>query len=124
ETSLPGTAWALRQTSTGRVLAQHQREHLETRILPGSVAKVVTALAALEQGHADLRVRCPRRLTLHGRVLDCVHPAHATPFTLAEALAHSCNTYFTRLGARLDRGAWQRLAGRLGVPAFDDATVR
>lgn len=123
DTLLPGAAWSLRETSTGRIVAQHQPQHLETRILPGSIAKVVTALAALEQEQAGLQVRCPRRLTLHGRVLDCVHPAHATPFTLAEALAYSCNTYFTRLGARLDRGAWQRLAIRLGVPAVDDATV-
>ena len=123
EAADPGAAWSLRETSTGRILAQHQAAHLDTPVLPGSIAKVVTALAALEQGEADLRVQCPRRLTLHGRVLDCVHPARAAPFTLAEALAHSCNTYFTRLGARLERGAWQRLAARLGVPAFDEATT-
>lgn len=118
EPSSAGSAWSLRQTSTGQIIAQHQPEHLETRILPGSLAKVITALAALDQGRADLRVVCPRRLTLHGRALDCVHPAQAAPFTLTAALAHSCNTFFTRLGARLDRAAWERLAVRLGVPAF------
>lgn len=116
--SLAGSAWSLRHTSTGQIIAEHQPEHLEARILPGSLAKVVTALAALDQGQADLRVVCPRRLTLQGRALDCVHPAQAAPFTLTAALAHSCNTFFTRLGARLDRAAWERLAVRLGVPAF------
>lgn len=121
EPSLAGAAWSLRQTSTGRTVAQHQPEHLDTRMLPGSLAKVITALAALDQGHAEVRLVCPRRLTLHGRVLDCMHPAQAAPFTLRSALAQSCNTFFTRLGARLDRTAWARLATRLGVPAFDMA---
>lgn len=114
-----GVAWRLRRTSTNEVLAEHQPAHLETRVLPGSVAKVVTTLAALEQGQGDLLVHCPLRLTRHGRALDCVHAPRAAPFTLVEALAHSCNTYFAQLGDRLDVAAWQRLATRLGVPASE-----
>lgn len=112
----PGAAWRLRRISTGEVLADHQAPRLREPILPGSVAKVVTALAALEQGRGDERVICATRLTLHDRTLDCAHPPRAEPFGLADALAQSCNTFFTRLGATLDIGAWQRLAARLGVP--------
>ncbi len=114
--SVPGVSWRLRRTSSGEVLASHASAHLDTDVLPGSVAKVVTALAALEQGQGDLQMVCPRRLSLHGRTLDCVHPARARPFGLEDALAHSCNAYFARLGAGLDVGRWQRLATRLGVP--------
>ena len=121
DTATAGAAWRLRETSTGRVLATHQPAHLDADLWPGSLAKVVTALAALEQGEAHLRVACPRRLAMHGRELDCVHPASALPFTLADALAHSCNTYFVRLAARLDVAAWQALATRLGVPAASGA---
>ncbi len=117
DTHHPGAAWQLRVTSTGAVVAEHLPERLASPILPGSVAKVVTALAALDQGRDGLRVACPRRLTIQGRQLDCVHPPRAEPFTLADALAHSCNTYFTRLADTLDFTAWQRLAERLGVPA-------
>src|SRR5690606_1849984 len=106
----------LRVTSTGAVVAEHQPRRLESPVLPGSVAKVVTALAALEQGRDTLRVVCPRRLTVEGRQLDCVHPARPEPFTLADALAHSCNTYFTRLAATLDVTAGQRPAEPLRAP--------
>lgn len=112
----PGAAWRLRRTSTGEVLADHQAPRLREPILPGSVAKVVTALAALEQGRGNERVICATRLTLHDRTLDCAHAPRAEPFGLADALAHSCNTFFTHIGATLDVAAWQRLAARLGVP--------
>lgn len=112
----PGIAWHLRRTSSGETLASHAAVQLETHVLPGSLAKVVTALAALEQGQGDLQVICSRRLSVDGRTLDCAHPARAASFGLEDALAHSCNTFFARLGARLDQSAWQRLATRLGVP--------
>lgn len=110
-------AWEVRRTSTGETVATNQGTQLERQVLPGSVFKVVTALAALEQRRADLGVVCPRQLTVRGRTLDCVHPVRAEPMDLGRALADSCNTYFVALGARLDRAAWHRTATRLGVPA-------
>jgi SpoIID/LytB domain protein len=109
-------AWVVRRASTGAPLASHNVAHLDTPVLPGSLYKVVLARAAIEQGIADLSVACPRRLTAHGRVLDCVHPAAIGPLELAQALAYSCNTYFARLASRLDAHQWARTAKRLGAP--------
>lgn len=109
-------AWEVRRTSTGALIASHNRAHLDTAVLPGSLYKVLLARAAVEQGITDLAVACPRRLTVHGRVLDCVHPPAVGLLDLAQALAYSCNTYFARMAGRLDKDQWARTVQRFGAP--------
>jgi stage II sporulation protein D len=71
---------------------------------PGSTIKPFTALAALQTGIIthDARIRCRQKSKREDVVDNCSHPPNLAPFTLAEALAQSCNYYFASLGERLN----------------------
>lgn len=73
--------------------------------MPGSTMKPFTALAALRAGliDTDSRTVCPGRFTGLDFSLPCVHADHLPPFTPAQAIAYSCNSYFATLGQRLGR---------------------
>jgi penicillin-binding protein 2 len=67
---------------------------------PGSIAKVITAGAALERGlvkpsHAMV---CQGSLKIGDRVFRCWNEEGHGPLTLPEALMVSCNVYFMQLG--------------------------
>jgi len=96
---------------TGELLAVWNRRAAFDRALPpGSTAKLVTATAALEQGvlAPDDRILCRRVPRLLGQPFHCVHPATGQAFTLASALAYSCNYFFAELSARLTAAALAR----------------
>ena len=67
-------------------------ELLDTPILPGSIMKTVTLVAALESQviEPDTARLCRRTVTVGGRTYTCSHPDLKRPLTAAEALAHSC----------------------------------
>ena len=87
-------------------------------MLPGSIAKVATLIAALEAGviQPATRMTCPRRLEVDGHRLDCSHPDLGRPLDAVEALAHSCNGYFADIAGRLRRDDLDRAFGQLGLP--------
>ena len=93
---------------TGRLLAA-VNPRLATRqaFPPGSTIKPFLALAALESGriHRTERRRCRGGERRETRNLLCSHRSFASPLTLTQALAHSCNDYFLALGERLGEGA-------------------
>ena len=72
---------------------------LDTPILPGSVIKTVTLVAALESQVIEPETArlCRRTVTVDGRRYVCSHPDLKRPLTPAEALAHSCNDFFVSL---------------------------
>lgn len=89
---------------SGKVLAAYDLPRAAQRVVrPGSAIKPF-ALATLAD-HGLLRepsaVHCSRQLNIAGRKLNCGHPAVVGSLGAEEALAYSCNTYFTTMGAKL-----------------------
>lgn len=107
--------------TTWRNLLEHPDDPLQNRAVqntypPGSVFKIVMAVAALEHGHDprqkffcrgysmiyDHRYRCHRRGG-HGAV------------DLHDAIKYSCNVYFHQLGQRLSIDTIAEVARRFGL---------
>jgi peptidoglycan glycosyltransferase len=70
---------------------------------PGSVFKVITATAALEEDVAFKKFRCEGSMTINGYVLrDYKGTAHGE-IDLEKALVKSCNLAFSQMGLQLGR---------------------
>lgn len=83
----------------------------------GSIFKVVTALAALEDGafHPTTSVDCAGFLLLGNHRFGCwKEDGHGTQ-TLVRALANSCNVYFYTAGVRAGVDAISKKATELGL---------
>jgi cell division protein FtsI/penicillin-binding protein 2 len=94
--------------ATGEILAEWNRKLAFHQVYsPGSTAKLVAAAVALENGvlSPQNRISCRRVPELLGEPYRCTHPAVIEPFTLAGALANSCNYFFAALSTRLDAAA-------------------
>lgn len=84
---------------------------------PGSVFKIVTALAALEAGvvKESETVYCPGFVDLGNHRFHCwKHGGHGT-VSLISAMAGSCDTYFYDLSQRVGIDRIQAMATRLGL---------
>ncbi|MBM3269985.1 MAG: hypothetical protein FJZ01_20310, partial [Candidatus Sericytochromatia bacterium] len=95
----------------GRILAfAGGRERLREAAPPGSLAKLVTAYAALRAGRTDgaRRIACTGRFAGHA----CAR-AHGA-LTLEEALAQSCNVHFMKLGTEAGAPALVAAAREFG----------
>lgn len=72
---------------------------------PGSVFKLITASAALEENITDTDVAgdfyCHGYEKVEDRVINCWTTAHEGPETLRRALMNSCNPALIQLGARV-----------------------
>jgi penicillin-binding protein 2 len=71
---------------------------------PGSIFKLVSVSAALEQHviSQDTIVNCRGHLTFAGRNYHCARTTGHGELTTCEAVAHSCNILFFEIGKRLD----------------------
>jgi SpoIID/LytB domain protein len=114
-------AYLVIDLQTGRRLAIRRENVLRTAVPPGSIAKIATLMAAL-----DARVVtpgatfvCGRRTAVEGETVTCSHPSLGRPLTLAEAVAHSCNSAFASIASRLRREDFDRALGALGLPPSD-----
>lgn len=90
--------------TTGEVLAVWNPEAAFGRVYPpGSTAKIVEGAVALQEGliSPSDRIFCRRLPELLGEAYRCSHPQAVEPFTLATALANSCNYFFAALSIRL-----------------------
>ncbi len=88
----------------GRVLAAYHLDVAARRVVhPGSSVKPFTLLALLQAGKIDAHTAllCKRTVSIQGRKLDCTHPATPEPLLPSNALAYSCNSYFTMVATRL-----------------------
>ena len=72
-------------------------------VAPGSSIKPFTLLELLQSGKvaAQTALLCKRFVSIDGHKLDCSHPKTDQPLDPAEALAYSCNSYFTEVALRL-----------------------
>jgi penicillin-binding protein 2 len=89
---------------SGRVIAASHLGVASRRVAaPGSSIKPFTLLALLQSGkvNGQTSLMCKRFVSISGRKLDCSHPATTDPLGPAEALAYSCNSYFTTVALRL-----------------------
>lgn len=115
----PQAAYLIRQLDEGaRTIAEARPDVLDTPVLPGSVVKAATLVAAFETGTIDVTTThlCRRVVTADGVRYTCSHPDLKRPLTPAEALAHSCNDFFVSLAARLPREALNRVRIAAGLP--------
>jgi stage II sporulation protein D len=112
----PEAAVEVIDLKTGRAVFTQRADVLDRPTWMASVAKVFTLRAALDAGLVDARTRipCRGRITLGPRTVQCVHPAFAQPLSAVEALAHSCNSFFTSL--RLPPGAVASAFSGAGLP--------
>ncbi|HKL56543.1 MAG: penicillin-binding protein 2 [Roseovarius sp.] len=89
---------------------------------PGSVFKMVTALAALEDDQADLgeTVYCPGHLEVSGRRFHCWKSAGHGNVDLHSALRESCDVYFYEMALRTGIEKISEMARRLGLGVQHD----
>lgn len=90
---------------------------IQSQYSPGSVFKIVMALAGLEQGvvKEHTTVNCPGSVSLYGRRFRCWYAPGHGPVQLADAIQHSCNVYFYLLGAKLGIEKIAAFSRRLGL---------
>ncbi len=84
---------------------------------PGSTFKMVTALAALEEGLFDERdtVWCPGHLEVSNRRFHCWKRAGHGHMNLNTALRESCDVYFYELALKVGIDKISAMAERLGL---------
>ncbi len=70
---------------------------------PGSIAKLVTAAAALENNviTPTTTITCPGSVTIGDRTFHCWNRDGHGPMMLREALMQSCNVYFMQVSRKL-----------------------
>jgi penicillin-binding protein 2 len=74
-----------------------------TAYAPGSVYKIVTSLAAQVEGimTPDVTIDCPGHYDYKGRRFHCHNRSGHGAVNLVDAIAHSCDVYFYRVGEML-----------------------
>jgi len=114
----PGPAYLVLELPSQRVVAEARPDVLGNAVLPGSIIKLATLIAAVEDGLVDesTRIACRRTITVDGTRLTCVHPDLHRPLDAAEALGYSCNVFFTTVAQRLRRSSLDASLVRLGLP--------
>lgn len=119
----PAPAYFIRSLDTPTDRRESRSEILDTPVLPGSIVKAVTLVAALESGVIDVDTRriCRRVVTVDGQRFSCSHPDLKRPLSPAEALAHSCNDFFAALAPRLPRQAFNAARVASGLPPINAA---
>jgi stage II sporulation protein D len=119
-----GVAWFVRGLEDTRQRQEARADILDSPVLPGSVIKAASLVAALEAGiiQPDSARMCRRVVTVDGRKYVCSHPDLKRPLTPAEALAHSCNDFFLSLAPRLTREAFNAVRRAAGVPPIASDT--
>lgn len=92
---------------------------IQDHFAPGSTFKVVTALAALAEGHTHIheKIFCPGHFKLGGTRWRCWRDRGHGQVDLRNSLAWSCDTYYYNLGARMGIDPIVNLARELGFGA-------
>ncbi len=84
---------------------------------PGSTFKVVTAIAALEEGviKPDENIRCPGGLQYGGRFFKCWNKGGHGAISVKRAISESCDTFFYQVGLRLGVDRIAKYANLFGL---------
>ena len=80
----------------------------------GSVFKLVTAAAALEQGFENYLYECVGTTDIEGKMFNCHKLDGHGVQDMSDAMTNSCNTYFINLARCLDIAEYRRLATYIG----------
>mgnify|MGYP003290896654 FL=1 len=81
----------------------------------GSIFKLVTSAAALEQGiSSEFSYTCTGSIDVNGQVFNCHKWGGHGEINMNEAIVHSCNTYFIALSEYLDKEQFIETAKKLG----------
>jgi hypothetical protein len=117
-----GPAFFVKSLTNDGERRESRPDILDALVLPGSLMKTVTLVAALESQVIEPETArlCRRTVTVAGRTYTCSHPDLKRPLSPAEALAHSCNDFFVSLFPRLTRAAFNQVRGKLGLPAVSE----
>ena len=119
-----GAAWLVRPLDSQGPRREARADILDTPVLPGSIIKAVTLVAALESGVVNEHTThlCRRVVTVDGHRYACAHPVLKRALTPAEALAYSCNDFFLSLAPRLTREAVNGVRRGAGLPPVSAST--
>ncbi|GAB4115884.1 MAG: penicillin-binding protein 2 [Candidatus Caldatribacteriota bacterium] len=84
---------------------------------PGSTFKIVTGLAALEEGisNSTRKIYCSGKFTLKDQVFSCWKKEGHGSLSFVDALAQSCNIYFYTLGMELGINRMEKYMQKLGL---------
>lgn len=84
---------------------------------PGSVFKLITAIAALEEGIIDTQnqVYCPGYFKLGDQTFKCWKEAGHGNQAIVEAITNSCNVFFYTMGQKLGIDRLSQYAERFGL---------
>jgi len=84
---------------------------------PGSIFKVVTAAAALEDGVTDRKrkIYCSGTFELADRVFTCWKETGHGSLSIVDGIAHSCNIYFYTLGKDLGIERFNKYMQKFGL---------
>jgi len=95
-----------------------QNRALQSHYPPGSIYKLVMAVAGLERGiiTPHTSVFCPGGRTIYGHYYGCLAGGHGR-VSLQSAIGRSCNVYFYELGRQLGREAIVEASQRFGLGA-------
>ena len=90
---------------------------LQGRYSPGSIFKIVVAVAALEEGIVgpDFTVGCSGVKSFYGRPFHCHLRGGHGRVDMLTAIERSCNVYFYTLGSMIDIDVLSTWARRLGL---------
>jgi stage II sporulation protein D len=104
-------------SQTGRIRAIVNPELAFQEDFPvGSAIKPFTALAALRSGliDEDSRTLCHEKYSHHAFQTTCSHPRELPPLNPTEAIAYSCNYYFSALGEHLKETSFSSTLSEFG----------
>jgi penicillin-binding protein 2 len=92
---------------------------IQGQYAPGSLFKIVVAVAALEEGVVTPSTTffCPGYLSIYNTVFRCAKASGHGSVSLRRAIAESCNVYFFQVGIRLEIERIARWARKLGLGA-------
>ena len=94
-----------------------QNRAIQNSYPPGSVFKIVMALAGLEEGLIDpsTSVFCPGHSIVYNNRYRCWRAGGHGRMDLSDSLKHSCNVYYHQLGQKMDIDTIARYAKLFGL---------
>ena len=101
--------------TTGAYTGVYLNRFFDAAYTPGSIFKLVTSAAALEQSASAQAGThtCAGKTIIGGQEIICMS-SHGT-LAMPEALAHSCNVYYGELAASLGKDTLQAVCDKLGL---------
>lgn len=111
---IPAARWAALRDHPDKILLNRP---IQASYPPGSTHKILTALAAMASGKLDLKetINCPGYYQSGNRQWGCWNRKGHGRMNLLQALTHSCDVYFYKLGERLGPDPIARVAKLFGM---------